>query len=832
MEPIAIIGIGCRFPGAENPESFWDLLRSGGDAITEVPSDRWDIDAFYDPNPGIPGKMSTRWGGFLNQVDQFDPGFFGILPRRAKLIDPQQRLVLEVAWEALEDAGVVPASIAGSKTGVFIAISHNDYDRIICKDISRVNAHHGPSTYHCIAANRLSHLLDLRGPSMAVDTACSSSLVAVHLACQSLRTGESQMALVGGVSLILSPEETIASSHARVMAPDGRCKTFDANTNGYVRSEGCGVVILKRLTDAVRDKDNVLAVIKGSAVNQNGLGNGLTAFNGPAQQAVISQALENAEVAPAEISYVEVHGTGTPLGDPIEANALKAVLMRDRSPDQPCWIGSVKTNIGYLESASAMASLIKVVLSLKHQEIPAHLHLKNLNPRISLAGTPISIPTECQPWTVDTIAPRRAGISAFGFGGTNSHLILEEAPVFSTAVNASKHPLHLLTLSAKSEKALRELATRYETYLQSHTQAALEDVCFTANAGRSHFSYRLAVVTQSTTQLREQLSAFVAGREAVGLASSQGQTPKSRKIAFLFCGQGSEYVNIGRQLYRTQLVFRRTLDGCNEILRPYLEKPLLEVLYPVSSQASVLIENIYNQPVLFALEYALAKLWQSWGIKPASVMGYGVGEYVAACVAGVFSLEDGLKLITARAGLMHIPLAQVTTISESAVNGCKSATATLPTLTSETPYTFEQIAQAVTYSTPSIVLVSSLTGKLVTDEIATPDYWLNHLQQSERFASELGSCSEQGSEIDSVAEVAQYGSSDDVELQLPGLCQGQSDWQQVLETLRELYLVGASVDWSNFDRDYPCRRLQLPTYPFQRQRCWIEATDSATELSR
>ncbi|MBW4687494.1 MAG: type I polyketide synthase [Komarekiella atlantica HA4396-MV6] len=827
MEPIAIIGIGCRFPGAENPESFWDLLRSGGDAITEVPSDRWDIDTFYDPNPGIPGKMSTRWGGFLNQVDQFDPGFFGILPRRAKLIDPQHRLVLEVAWEALEDAGVVPAKLAGSKTGVFIAISHNDYDRIICKDISRVNAHHGPSTYHCIAANRLSHLLDLRGPSMAVDTACSSSLVAVHLACQSLRTGESQMALVGGVSLILSPEETIASSHARVMAPDGRCKTFDASTNGYVRGEGCGVVVLKRLADAVRDKDNILAVIKGSAVNQNGLGNGLTAFNGPAQQAVIFQALENAEVAPAEISYVEVHGTGTPLGDPIEANALKTVLMRDRSLNQPCWIGSVKTNIGYLESACAMASLIKVVLSLKHQEIPAHLHLENLNPRISLAGTPISIPTECQPWSVDT-APRRAGISAFGFGGTNSHLILEEAPVLPTAVSDSKRPVHLLTLSAKSEKALRELATRYETYLQSHTEVALEDVCFTANVGRSHFPYRLAVVTQSTTQLREQLSAFVAGRETVGLASSQGQTPKSRKIAFLFNGQDSQYVNMGRQLYETQPVFRQTLDRCDEILRPYLEKSLLEVLYPVSDKTLHLTKNTYNQPALFALEYALAKLWQSWGIKPSSVTGYGVGEYVAACVAGVFSLEDGLKLITARAGLMHIPLAQVAATIQSAVNGC-NALATLPTTVKETRYTFKQIAQAVTYSTPNIDIVSSFTGKLVTDEIATPDYWFNHLQQSERFASG----SEQGSDIYlEIEEVAQYGSSDNLELQLPGLCQAQSDWQQILESLRELYLLGASVDWSNFDRDYPYRRLQLPTYPFQRQRYWIEETDSPTELSR
>ncbi|WP_414544477.1 type I polyketide synthase [Nostoc sp. CCY0012] len=426
MEPIAIIGIGCRFPKANNPESFWKLLHNGVDAIASVPKDRWDVDAFYDPDPTTPGKMNTRWGGFLDQVDQFDPAFFEISPREAERIDPQHRLVLEVAWEALEDAAIAPESLAGSQTGVFIGIGNYDYGRLLCSDLSNINSHHGTGLTLSVAANRLSYLLDLHGPSMAIETACSSSLVAVHSACQSLRSGESNLVIAGGVSLMLTPDMTITFSQARMMAPDGRCKTFDASANGYVRGEGCGILILKRLSDAIKDSNRILAVIRGSAVNHDGLSNGITAPNGKAQQAVIRQALKNADVAPAEISYIEAHGTGTPLGDPIEIRAIKAVLMAGRSPEQRCGIGSVKTNIGHLEPAAGIAGLIKVVLSLQHGEIPPHLHLQQLNPHLGLDKTPFFIPRECQPWP--KFSERRlAGVSGFSFGGTNCHVILEAA---------------------------------------------------------------------------------------------------------------------------------------------------------------------------------------------------------------------------------------------------------------------------------------------------------------------------------------------------------------------------------------------------------------------
>ncbi len=427
-EPIAIIGIGCRFPGAQSPEAFWQLLQGGIDAVIEVPKERWDTGTFYDPNPAGPGKMNTHLGGFLEQVDGFDTHFFGISRHEAERMDPQQRLLLEVTWEALENAGIEPDQLSSSQTGVFIGISSNDYSRLQLHNPASLDAYAITGNAHSIAANRLSYLLDLQGPSLAVDTACSSSLVAIHLACQSLRTGESDMALVGGVNLILSPELNVGFKRAGIMATDGRSKTFDASADGFVRSEGCGMVVLKPLSHALRDGDKIMALIRGSATNQDGHSNGLTAPNGLSQQRVIRQALKNADLAPAQISYVEAHGTGTALGDPIEVNALKTVLMQDRTPNHSCAIGSVKTNIGHLEAAAGIAGLIKVVLSLQHKEIPPNLHLQTLNPHISLAGTPLSIPTARQPWSVGT-ERRFAGVSSFGFGGTNAHVVLEEAPL-------------------------------------------------------------------------------------------------------------------------------------------------------------------------------------------------------------------------------------------------------------------------------------------------------------------------------------------------------------------------------------------------------------------
>jgi len=905
VEPIAIIGVGCRFPGAKDPKSFWQLLRNGVDAIAQVPKERWDIDKFYNPEPGTPGKMSTRWGGFLEQVDQFDSSFFGISPREVERMDPQQRLVLEVAWESLENAGIAPSKLSGSQTGVFIALGNYDYCRLLTKDLSLVNAYDGTGNTLSIAANRLSYILNLRGPSVLLETACSSSLVALHFACRSLQSGESNLSLVGGVSLMLSPEPFITYSHARMMAADGRCKTFDASADGYVRGEGCGVVVLKRLSDAVRDEDNILAVIKGTAVNQDGLSNGLTAPNGPSQQAVIRQALENAGVMPAEISYVEAHGTGTSLGDPIEVKSLKAVLMQGREPYQPCWLGSVKTNIGHLEAASGMAGLIKVVLSLQHKEIPPHLHLKQLNPLISFEGTTFSIPTECQPWSAGTES-RLAGISAFGFGGTNCHAIVEEAPsrevgrvpnmlsplaldslTSSDGALTAQHsikcdrPFHLLSLSAKSENALRELAQRYADFLAAHPETALADVCFTANTGRSHFDHRLAVVAESTAQLQGVLLAFADGRETTGLVSGEVQSKKRQKIAFLFTGQGSQYVGMGRQLYETQPIFRQTIDRCGEILRSYLEQPLLSVFYG-SGTSSLLDETAYTQPALFALEYALFQLWKSWGIEPAVVMGHSVGEYVAACVAGVFSLEDGLKLIAERARLMQAlpqdgemvavfaneaqvvaaiqPYAQE--VSIAAINGPESIVISgkrqaveeaITTLKAEgvkakkltvshafhSPLmepmltAFERVAADIAYSLPKIKLISNVTGELATAELANPEYWCRHVRQAVRFAAGMETLHQQGYEVfleigaqPTLLGMGRYCLPEGAGVWLPSLYPGREDWQQILQSLGVLYVRGVSVDWSAFDRDYPRHRLQLPTYPFQRQRYWADIPEN------
>ncbi|WP_414621610.1 aminotransferase class III-fold pyridoxal phosphate-dependent enzyme [Calothrix sp. CCY 0018] len=884
MEPIAIIGIGCRFPNANNSESFWKLLRNGIDAIAQVPSYRWDVDAYYDPDPTTKGKMNTRWGGFLDCVDRFDPGFFGISPGEAERMDPQQRLVLEVAWEALEDAAIVPQRLAGSQTGVFIGIGNYDYGRFLCKDLSNINSHNAPGLTLSLAANRLSYLLDLHGPSMAIETACSSSLVAIHSACQSLRSGESNLVIAGGVSLMLSPDMTITFSQTRMMAPDGRCKTFDASADGYVRGEGCGIAILKRLSDAILDKDRILAVIKGSAVNHDGLSNGITAPNGLAQQAVIRQALKNAGVAPAEIGYIEAHGTGTALGDPIEIRALKAVLMQGRSPDQLCGIGSVKTNIGHLEPAAGIAGLIKVVLSLQHGEIPPHLHLRQLNPHLGLEGTPFFIPTQCQPWAKIGDS-RLAGVSGFSFGGTNCHVILEAAPEQSRQLIERNNTHHILTLSAKNETALKELAQRYADFLVCHPELSLTDVCFTANTGRSHFSHRLAIVAESHQQLVNHLSNFTDKKQTSGLFNGKVVGRKRPKIAFLFTGQGSQYVDMGRQLYETQPSFRKTLERCDEILRPYLEKPLLSILYPAGGESSLVNETAYTQPALFAIEYALAQLWQSWGITPDVVMGHSLGEYVAACVAGVFSLEEGLKLVAQRASLMQalpqtgemvavfaelnkveaaiqpysqeISIATINSPENIVISGERGKVRQVVTsLEAEGIKTqqlrvshafhspliepmldnYEKLTSFVQFKTPNLPLISNLNGEILPSGfIPDANYWQEHTRKPVNFMGGINTLFEQGYkiflEIGCKPILSRIGQK--CLLNTTWLCSltpEKQDWQALLLSLSALYVQGVDVNWIGFEQDYLPWRLSLPYYPFQRQRYWIK--DSSQVMSQ
>jgi len=907
-EPIAIVGLGCRFPGADGPDAYWSLLEHGVDAIREVPADRFDAHPIYDERPAIPGKLNTRWGGFLDGVDRFDPHFFGISPREASRIDPQQRLVLEVAWEALEHAGIAPADLAGSPTGVFLGISGNEYSRLQFEHLDDIDPYAGTGNAYSIAANRLSYTLDLRGPSLAIDTACSSSLVAVHQAMHSLRAGESDLALAGGVNLILFPDVTVYFSQARAMAADGRCKTFDERADGYVRSEGCGMVVLKRLSDARRDGDRVIAVIHGSAVNQDGRSNGLTAPNSLAQQAVIRQALTNAGVSPADIHYLESHGTGTALGDPIEVQSIRAVMEAGREPDQPLFVGSVKTNMGHLEAAAGVAGLMKAALALQHGSIPPNLHFTRWNPYIDMAGSQLQVPTRLLPWP-ESDRPRLAGVSSFGFGGTNAHLIIgdplttaEDNPnsfapsrenerqsltaaagspdSFAPFASSRENGWQLLPLSAHSPAALRENAARFAAYLAAPPAGVdLADITYTAAIGRNHFPYRLVVAGDSTEQLRQKL-ARLAARPADGAAPR----PRPPKIAFLFGGAGNEYAGMGEGLYENYPVFRAAIDRCDALLSDRLPLSLRAVMYPdrfgleAAERELAAAQMAYLQPALFALEYALYELWRSWGVSPDLVLGHSTGEYAAACVAGVFSLEDGLRLIAARGRLMdgHVagglmaavfaPRVQVEPYlahladdaSISAVNAPNNVVISgradaVRMLTAhlreagievqELPVSrpahsplvepmlepFAGLLAEVTFRPTTLPLVSAVTGRLVpVGETLDAGYWLRHLRQAVLFQEGILALAEAGADAfielgpqPSLLAMGRRSLPDSTAAWLPSLRRRRPDPQMMLDGLGELYELGLNPIWRNLATRG--RKVALPTSYFERERYWFES---------
>ena len=858
---VAIIGLGCRFPGADSPENYWRLLVEGREAISHAPN-RNDL----SPIDSGSAAVAVNRGGYLDGVDLFEPEFFGISGREAELMDPQQRLLVEVAWEALEYAGIAPHDLAGSDTAVAVGISNLDYSRRHPHGASATDAYIATGNALSIAANRISYMLDLRGPSWAVDTACSSSLVAVHQACRSLLAGDCNLALAGGANLILAPQLSVAFSRAGMLSPDGRCKTFDADANGYGRGEGVGLVVLKRLEDAARDGDNILAVIRGSAVTQDGRSNGLTAPNGPAQQATIRRALQAAAVDAHEIGYVEAHGTGTPLGDPIEMNSLVAVFDKGRSEDETCWVGSVKTNIGHLESAAGIAGLIKVVLALMHEAIPPHLQLRRLNPHIALDGTAVRIPTTLQPWRRGN--RRLAGVSSFGFGGTNAHVIVEEGPAAAFAREEdAQHawPVEALALSARTPSALQTLAGAYADFLRAHPEVPLADFARTANTGRAHFQFRRAVV------------AATAGEAAAQLENGHGNTAPAGapRIAFLFTGQGSQYRGMGRELFELHSGFRQTLEQCDEFLRGDLPKPLLEVLFGSETEID---ETAYAQPALFALEYALAGVWRQWGVVPCAVLGHSVGEYAAACFAGVFSLEDGLRMIAERGRLMQeLPrngamlsvFAAPETCAEmvrrepelvniAAVNGtahvvlsgdAKAIERIESTLAGRgigvkrlnvshafhSPLMkpmverFGRVAAGVEYRQATTDVISCVSGLKAGAEISTPDYWRDQVLAGVQFSSAVESLAAPG--IDALVEIGPKPSlvtmaeeclANPPRVLLSSLEPGGQNWRSMCEALGKLYELGTSVNWRAVDDRRGRRRVALPTYPFERQRYWLE----------
>jgi acyl transferase domain-containing protein len=796
-EPVAIIGMSCRFPGADSCAAFWRLLRDGIDAVTETPAERWPLDSYYDPNPNAPGKINTRYGGFLADVDQFDALFFGLSPKEATRLDPQHRLLLEVAWEALENAGQSPEALVGTQTGFYLGINQNDYAHWqLSGDPRHFDIYSSTSNGFCFAAGRLSYVLGLQGPCMPVDTACSSSLVALHLACQALRSQECAMALVGGVQLNLAPELTLVLTKTQSLSPSGRCRTFDADADGYILGEGCGVVVLKRLTDALAHRDTILALIRASAVNHDGPSSGITVPNELAQERLLRQVLAKARVAPAEVRYIETHGTGTSLGDPIEVGALGAVF-GDRPQSDPLVLGAVKTNIGHLNAASGVAGLIKTVLALQHEEIPPNLHFKTPSPHIDWERWPVKVPTERLLWLRGE-RRRLAGLSGFGISGTNVHILLEEAPEAAEPENrrvSPERPLHLLTLSAKSEQALQELVQTYASYLAA-PEAALADICFTANTGRSHFNHRLAVAADSCAALAEPLRAWRQGTATLELWQGEcGRSPL--KVAFLFSGIPS--AGQGRQLYATQPTFRQAWERCAALLPASLQQPLPALFTDPDAGNGEL--------ALFALEYALAELWQAWGIKPAAVLGQGVGEYVAAWVAGMISLEDALELAVERQRLLS-----------------SSEGKALPEVLQDA---FEQKAGRIACQAPCLPLISMSEGQGFGGG-ALPDaaYWRRQLGATGRSAQGIAALKDKGCQCfleigpEPVFALQDAGQAGAVTW-LSSLAAATDDWQALLSSLASLYVRGAAVDWEGFDQDYDRRRQPLPTYPFQRKRYWI-----------
>lgn len=883
-EPIAIVGMACRFPGgADTPAAYWQILQDAVDVVTEVPPERWNLSAVYDADPAASGRMNVRCGGFLPDVDRFDPAFFGISPREAVSLEPQQRLLLEVAWESLESAHLVPEDLFGSRTGVFVGIDGNDFDPLIDERAPRLRDELYSATGNAasVASGRLSYVFGFTGPSLSIDTACSSSLVAIHEACQSLRAGECERALAGGVNLILRPDLTITLCKAQMLSPSGRCHVFDARADGYIRGDGCGLLVLRRLSDALANEEPILAVIRGSMVNQDGRSSGLTAPSGPSQQAVIRGALASAGVSPSEIGYVEAHGTGTPLGDPIEIGALNAVF---RGRSNPLYVGSVKSNIGHVEAAAGVAGLIKVVLALQARQIPANLHFHHPNPFIDWEGSPLRVPTRLTPWPLE--APL-AGVSGFGFSGTNAHVILEappprQAPPPAAGTLAQEGRSCLLLLSAQSEAALRGLAGRYAERFTGSEGVPIADLCLSAATGRSCFPWRLATVVEDPGQLSFDLQAMASGGMPSGV--QMGRVPSAGeggKLAFLFTGQGAQTARMGLDLAESEPVFRAALDQCDRILHPLLGAPLREVL---SNENGRLDATEWTQPALFALEYALTELWASWGVRPDLLLGHSVGELVAACVAGVFPLEDGLRLVAARGRLMQaLPAgggmvavqaneSQVRTVLDHLTGPCPTlAIATIngpvntvvagrldeleqltarlldegfaskPLLVSHAFHSplldpmldeLERIASGLRFEEPRLPLVSNRTGALIGRDMGTATYWRRQAREPVRFADGIATLVAAG--VTSFVEIGPGSTllamargcvaDDSAFAWLASLRRGVDGRRQCLESAASLCLRGHGVDVAALARAAGGReRVDLPFYPFQRKRHWPDS---------
>jgi acyl transferase domain-containing protein len=885
-EPIAIVAMSCRLPGGiHSPDDLWDMLSQGRDAISSFPTNRgWKNEEIFDPDPAAIGKTYCREGGFLYDADSFDPAFFGIAPREALAIDPQQRVLLETCWEAFERAGIDPHALHGSPTGVFVGVMSNDYQFLPI--IDELEGYVGVGTAPSVISGRVAYTFGLHGPAVSIDTACSSSLVALHLACQALRQRECSLALAGGITIMATPYAFITFSRQRGLSPDGRCRSFSEDASGTGWAEGASILLLERLSDAQRNGHPILGVVRGSAINQDGKTQGLTAPNGPAQERVIQQALHAAGLQPHDIDAVEAHGTGTKLGDPIEAEALFSTYGAAHSSETPLRLGSLKSNLGHAQAASGVAGVIKMVLAMQHGVLPKTLHADQPSRHVDWSSGTIKLLNQPVAWTANG-HPRRAAVSSFGMSGTNAHVILEEAPGLPSASERAqpqtRAPLPIV-VSARSERALIAQATALRLHIDAHPELELRDLAFSLATSRSHFEQRAAFVVNEPAELAAALDAFCDGRPLPGSVSDR--VSASGKLAVLFTGQGSQRIAMGRPLYDAFPVFRDAVDEISALLDHHLETPLCEVLFAAddSPAAALLDQTAFAQPSLFALEVALFRLFKSWGLRVDLLLGHSIGELVAAHVAGVLSLPDACSLVGARARLMQAcpagggmlavtaseqdlrlllaPLhGRVDIAAINAPDSCVLSGDLEPLQDLQRQFEqrgtkvsrlrvshafhshhmdamlddFRRVAQSLAYHAPTIPIVSNLSGARALDsELQDPDYWVRHVRHAVRFGDALQSLHslgartllELGPQPTLSAFAKQTLHEDDRTRVIATLHKKAADLPSVLTALGSLHARGHRIDWNAFFLPCEPRRVPLPTYAFQRERFWLDGTVS------